>query len=177
MRTVVRYRTVQLPLGYPERIRRLLDAAFDGDFTTEDWRHACGGCHVLTVEGGEVVAHGAVVPRTLEVAGNPIITGYVEAVAVAPTDQRTGLGTMVMTDVAEMVREGYEMGALSTEVHDFYAALGWERWRGPTYVRRGAGMVRTEAEDDGVMVLRFGASKAFDLTAAISCEARRGSDW
>lgn len=82
-----------------------------------------------------------------------------------------------MADVAAVVRDAYEMGALSTEVHDFYAGLGWERWRGPTYVRRGAGLVRTEAEDVGLMVLRFGTSEAVDLTAAISCEARWGSDW
>jgi hypothetical protein len=44
-------------------------------------------------------------------------------------------------------------------------------------VRDGAETIRTEAEDDGVMVLRFGPSAPVDLTAPISCERRRGDDW
>jgi aminoglycoside 2'-N-acetyltransferase I len=174
---VDRYPTVQLPLGYPAQIRRLLDVAFDGDFTTEDWEHATGGCHIVAVEGDGVVAHASVVPRILEVGGRSIHTGYVEAVAVLPTRQGAGIGKALMASVADVVRVAYEMGALSTEVHDFYADLGWERWRGPTYVRRGSGLVRTEDEDDGVMVLRLGTSQDVDVNTAISCEARRGSDW
>ncbi len=69
------------------------------------------------------------------------------------------------------------MGALSTSKQRFYERLGWERWLGPTFVRRGGGVVRTPDEDDGIMVLRFGASREVDRTAAISCEARSGDDW
>jgi hypothetical protein len=55
--------------------------------------------------------------------------------------------------------------------------MGWERWRGPTYVRRGPDLVRSADEDDGVMVLRQGPSQALDLTDAISCPGRAGDDW
>jgi len=61
--------------------------------------------------------------------------------------------------------------------HGFYERLGWERWRGPTFVRHGPELVRTEDEDDGVMVLRFDRSLAVDLSGSISCEARTGDDW
>jgi len=66
---------------------------------------------------------------------------------------------------------------LSTGRHEFYQRLGWERWLGPTFVRRGEALVRTPDEDDGIMVLRFGRSRDTDLTAPIACEAREGDDW
>jgi aminoglycoside 2'-N-acetyltransferase I len=75
------------------------------------------------------------------------------------------------------VRESFELGGLSTAHHHFYERLGWERWQGPTYVRDGDDVIRTEEEDDGVMVLRFGPSATIDLTAPITCEARPGDDW
>jgi len=48
---------------------------------------------------------------------------------------------------------------------------------GPTFVRSGSEVIRTEDEDDGVMVLRFGPSEVVDLTAPLSCQSRRGDDW
>ena len=70
------------------------------------------------------------------------------------------------------------LGALSTGAHAFYGRLGWERWRGPTYVRTSGGAIeRTEDEDDGVMVLRFGPSADLDLTLPICCEDRPGDAW
>ena len=48
---------------------------------------------------------------------------------------------------------------------------------GPTFVRSGAAAVRSEDEDDGIMVLRFGPSAGVDLTEPLSCEARAGDDW
>ncbi len=74
-------------------------------------------------------------------------------------------------------RAEFEFGALSTGRHGFYERLGWERWHGPTFVRHGPELVRTEDEDDGVMVLRFDRSLAVDLSGSISCEARTGDDW
>jgi aminoglycoside 2'-N-acetyltransferase I len=75
------------------------------------------------------------------------------------------------------VRSTFELGVLSTGLWDFYERCGWERWRGPTFVRHGDGIVRTEDDDDGIMVLRFGRSRSADLTAAITCERRAGDDW
>lgn len=66
---------------------------------------------------------------------------------------------------------------LSTSAHAFYEALGWERWQGPTYVRDGETVVRTEDEDDGIMVLRNGPSAGLDLAQALTCDARPGDDW
>ena len=82
-----------------------------------------------------------------------------------------------MNAATDVIRRECELGVLSTSSHDFYGALGWERWRGPTFVRTGGQLVRTEDEDDGIMVLRFGPSQGLDLAAAISCDSRTGDDW
>lgn len=124
-----------------------------------------------------MLAHAAVVPRALEVDGRPLRTGYLEAVATDRSRQGEGLGSLVLADATALVRSEYELGALSSGLHAFYARHGWERWRGPTYARHGAETVRTADDDDGVMVLRFGPSAAIDLTAPLSCEGRRGDDW
>jgi aminoglycoside 2'-N-acetyltransferase I len=158
-------------------IRRLAEAAFAGNFSEADWEHARDGWHVFAVVDGLVVAHAAVVARDLEVGGQPRRAGYVEAVATAPNRQREGLGSIVMAEVGALLRSRYEFGALATGRHAFYERLGWERWQGPTFVRRGEEAVRTAHDDGAVMVLRFGSSEELDLTAPISCEARTGDHW
>ena len=158
-------------------IHALLLEAFEGDFDDADWEHALGGTHVVALDGSVLVAHASVVARVLEVDGVPFRTGYVEAVAVSPSRHGEGIGSLVMHDVAEIVTSEFELGGLGTGRHSFYERVAWERWQGPTFVRRGSELMRTEEDDDGVMVLRFGPSSTVDLTAAISCEARPGDDW
>jgi aminoglycoside 2'-N-acetyltransferase I len=158
-------------------VRGLLEQAFAGDFSPADWEHALGGWHVVAADGGRIVAHAAVVPRILEVEGRAWHAGYVEAVVTVTERQREGLGSAVMTEVGELLRREFELAALATGRHPFYERLGWERWQGPTFVRRDESRVRTEADDDAVMVLRFGPSMGVDLTAPISCEARSGDHW
>ena len=158
-------------------VRRLLVKAFAGDFSDEDWGHTVGGWHVVVSDGGVVVAHAAVVPRVLHVDGAPVRAGYVEGVATAAGRRREGLGSRAMVAAGAVVRRSFELGALSTACHAFYQRLGWERWEGPTFVRRGDEEIRTEDEDDGIMVLRFGPSAGLDLRSAMACEGRAGDDW
>ena len=158
-------------------LHRLLWDAVDGDFSEDDWHHTLGGCHVVALDGEALVSHAAVVPRTIRADDRAFRAGYVEGVATRPDRQRQGLGAAVMAEVATVLRTQFELGVLSTSSHAFYERLGWERWQGPTFVRTGGRLVRTEDEDDGVMVLRFGPSQETDLTAAISCDSRRGDDW
>ena len=153
--------TAQLTDADRAAIRQLLDEAFDGDFSDDDWAHALGGWHaVIAAEGaGAVLAHASVVERRIAVGARVFRAGYVEAVAVAPAHQRLGLGSAVMTALAEVIDARFELGVLSSGEWGFYERLGWERWRGPTYVRTTTGeQVRTEDDDDGVMVLRTGPS-------------------
>ena len=176
MAAIRTFTTAEAPAGVLAEIRELMDAVFD-DFTDADWAHTVGGVHAVAIDAGAVVAHASVVPRVLEVAGRPLRTGYVEGVGTATTHRSAGLGSRVMTEIGTVIRAEYELGALGTGAYDFYAGLGWERWRGPTYVRRGAETIRTPDDDDAIMVLRFGPSRDADLTAPLSCEARSGDDW
>ncbi|MBA2529910.1 MAG: GNAT family N-acetyltransferase [Euzebyales bacterium] len=160
-----------------KQIRRILDDAFAGEFSDDDWEHTLGGLHVVVMESDTPLAHAAVVARTLEVDGRPLRTGYVEGVATVANRHGEGLGSLAMSQAMHVLRAEFELGALSTSRHGFYERLGWERWRGPTFVRHGRELVRSEGEDEGVMVLRFGHSLQLDLDAPISCEARTGDDW
>jgi aminoglycoside 2'-N-acetyltransferase I len=157
--------------------RRLMDLAFD-DFTDDDWSHALGGWHAVIGSGEGVVAHAAVVPRAIVVGGREYRAGYVEAVAVQPDLQGTGLGTGVMAAIDDLIRTQFQLGVLSTGEWHFYERLGWERWRGPAFVRmRDGQLVRAADEDDGVMVLRCAATADIDPTAPIACDERSGDSW
>jgi aminoglycoside 2'-N-acetyltransferase I len=169
-------RTAELSVSRLAAVRALLLDAFDGEFTEEDWQHTIGGWHVI-VGDEQPLAHAAVVPRVLEVGAAALRTGYVEAVATAPARQREGLGARAMREVDRLLRSEFELGALSTSEHGFYERSGWERWRGPTFVRHGDTRRRTADEDDGIMVLRFGATLSLDLGQPICCERREGDDW
>ncbi|CAN5268768.1 aminoglycoside N-acetyltransferase AAC(2')-Ic [soil metagenome] len=158
-------------------IRRLMDEAFEGDFTDDDWDHTCGGWHAVVIDGREVASHAAVVGRTLHLAGRPIRAGYVEGVATSPRQRAMGFGSLAATEIAAVIRHRFEVGALSTGAHRFYERLGWERWQGPTFARTGSVVTRTEEDDDTIMALRFDAGATIDLTASLSCEARSGDDW
>jgi aminoglycoside 2'-N-acetyltransferase I len=170
-----------LTVGEIATIRALLLAAFGSDeeeaFTDDDWDHSVGGTHFVLDLDGEIVAHASVVERALHVAGVPLSTGYVEAVATAPDHQGAGLGSLVMTDAAALISDRFELGALGTGRLHFYERLGWQRWQGPTYVRTEDGPLRTPDEDGYILVLPTPSSPALDLSAPISCDWRPGDVW
>jgi aminoglycoside 2'-N-acetyltransferase I len=169
------------PALSPERlaeVRALLDRAFDGDFSDDDWEHTLGGVHVIvTGEDDEVVSHAAVVPRTIMIGETEYEAGYVEGVATHPSYRRSGLATAAMEEIDRVLGSVFDVGVLSTGSPGFYARLGWERWKGPTFVRAGDALTRTEDEDDGIMVRRVGPTVGIDLTLRIVCDARSGDAW
>lgn len=168
--------TAALDAATRAELDRLWTAAF-ADWTDDDAAHARGGLHALARDDGAVVAHAAVVPRTLLVGGEPWAVGYVEGVATLPARQGEGLGSAVVAAIGDALRARWPLGALSTGAHPFYARLGWERWHGASYVVRDGALVRTEDDDDGLMVLRHGPSAGLDLALPIACEDRPGDPW
>jgi aminoglycoside 2'-N-acetyltransferase I len=160
-------------------LRRLLFDAFGGRFDEHDWDHTLGGVHVLVLEEGEMVAHGAVVGRSL-VAGERLLeTGYVEGVATRADRRRRGLSGLVMREVGRVVEHGFQLGGLAdgSGIPGFYQRFGWERWQGPTFVAAPEGRVRTAEDDGGVLVLRTPATGELDLTAPLTCDWRAGDVW
>ena len=169
--------TDSLSTSLLQEVRGLLDAAFEGDFTDEDWHHAVGGVHVWTAGPMGIVSHGSVVPRSLVCDGQVLQVGYVEAVATAPSLRRQGHGRAVMGQIGALIRDRYALGVLSTGSHSFYEALGWERWRGPTFVDGPGGRQRTPDDDGSVMIFRTPRTPPLDLEGEIVCDWRTGDVW
>jgi aminoglycoside 2'-N-acetyltransferase I len=170
-------RTDELSGEELRRLRAVLNDAFDGSFSEDDWEHTVGGLHVLVQEDDVVVAHAAVVPRTLVAGPRSLSTGYVEGVATRRDRRHHGYATRAMRTAGSIITRDYELGALSTGVPDLYTPLGWVSWHGPTYVNSPAGRFRTADEDDGVMVLRTARTQEIDLTADLTCDWRAGDVW
>ncbi len=178
--TVRRAATRQLAANEVEALRRLMATAWEGEdgaFADSDWEHVTGGIHVLVEDPGEILSHGSVVERTLEIDGVALRTGYVEAVATWPRHQRRGYASLVMEEIGDVIRADYPLGALSTPVPEFYERLGWERWLGPTWVRTATGTQRTPDDDGGIMILRTPTSPELDVSGTIMCEWRDGDVW
>jgi aminoglycoside 2'-N-acetyltransferase I len=157
--------------------RALLDQAFEGDFTDDDWEHALGGIHALVWDGGELIAHASLVQRRILHRGRALRAGYVEAVGVRPDRRGRGHGAAVMEALEQVLRGAYELGALSAtdDGLGFYAARGWKRWRGPTSALTPAGIARTENDDGSVHVLPL--TVALDLDGELTCDWRDGEVW
>ena len=158
-----------------------MSVAFGADeeerFSDDDWQHALGGVHFVLELDGEIVAHAAVVERQIRAGDQAFRTGYVEAVATDPARQGVGLGSIVMTDVTEYVRERFDLGGLGTGRQSFYGRLGWRIWAGPSSVRTADGDQPTPCDDGFIMVLSTPTTPPLDLAAPISCDWRLGDAW
>ncbi|MFN7920135.1 MAG: GNAT family N-acetyltransferase [Bryobacteraceae bacterium] len=160
-------------------IRAMLDEAFAGDFSDDDWDHALGGVHYwIEADDGAIVCHGSVIERTLVCGDRRYRTGYVEAVATAPHLHRRGYASEVMRCIGAQVRQGFEVGALSTGAPGFYARLGWELWRGPVMAATETGAIESMPDEEGgIMILRTAATIDLDLDACIVADWRTGDVW
>ena len=157
--------------------RALLYDVFQDDMSEHDWEHSLGGVHSLAWEDGQLVGHAAVVQRRLLHGGRALRTGYVEGVAVRASRRRRGYGAAMMEALERVVRGAYEVGALSAtdEGARFYAARGWELWRGPTSALTPSGIERTAENDGSVYVLPVTAR--LDPSGELTCDWRDGEVW
>jgi aminoglycoside 2'-N-acetyltransferase I len=157
--------------------RELLYAVFGDEMTEDAWDHALGGVHALVWDGSELIAHASVVQRRLLHRGRALRTGYVEGVAVRADRRGEGHGAVLMESVERVVRGAYELGALgATEAAlGFYAARGWQQWRGRTFALTPSGITRTEDDDGGIYVMPVSA--ALDLDGELTCDWRDGEVW
>jgi aminoglycoside 2'-N-acetyltransferase I len=169
--------TADLDAATRAAVRAMLDDAFDGDFSDQDWEHALGGMHALAWDGDELAGHASVVQRRLLYGGRALRAGYVEAVGVRSDQRRRGHGAALMEAIERVIRGAYELGALaSTEVGAaLYVARGWQRWEGPTSVLSPDGIARTRDNDDAIYVLPV--ATPLDRSAALVADWRDGDAW
>ncbi|MFD3356997.1 GNAT family N-acetyltransferase [Streptomyces fradiae] len=143
--------TYELSPAVLASIRALLEDAFDGDLSEEDWEHGLGGVHAYAEDGaGRIVAHGSVVMRRVVHAGRAHRVGYVEAVGVRADRRRQGLGSRVMAVLEEVLDGAYDFGALSASDAGvlLYRSRGWHLWNGRIEAYGPHGVVRMADEED-----------------------------
>ncbi|MFK3730787.1 GNAT family N-acetyltransferase [Streptomyces sp. NPDC088090] len=157
-------------------LRALLDSAFGGDFSAEDWDHALGGVHAWIEDERGPVAHGAVVQRRVLHRGRSHRTGYVEGVAVRADARRRGLGGAVMGALERVIDATHAFGALSAsdEGAALYRGRGWRVWGGRIEVLGPGGIVRLPEEEGGVLVRPAGALALPDPGAPLVFDWRDG---
>ncbi|GAA2343464.1 aminoglycoside 2'-N-acetyltransferase [Streptomyces caniferus] len=157
--------------------RALLYDVFD-DMTAEDWEHSLGGLHALVHEDGELIGHAAVVQRRLLHGGRALRCGYVEGVAVRADRRGRGHGAALMDVLERVVRGGYDLGALGAaeEAAPFYAARGWQLWRGRSWALTPDGIRRT-ADEDGCLYVLPTAAAPLQLDTDLTCDWRDGDLW
>src|ERR671929_2150765 len=135
--------TADLDAATLDAARRLLEAAFEGDFAPDDWEHALGGIHALVWEDGELAGHGSVIQRRLLHGGRALRGGHVEGVGVLERRRRRGHGAALMGALERVIRGAYDLGALGStdEGAAFYAARGWRAGQGPTWAMTPDGLI------------------------------------
>ncbi|MFF5479424.1 GNAT family N-acetyltransferase [Streptomyces sp. NPDC012935] len=157
-------------------IRALLDDAFEGDFSDEDFEHGLGGVHALVQDdAGRIVAHGSVIMRRVRYRDRWLRVGYVEAVAVRPDARRAGFGGRVMTELERVIDRAYDAGMLSAsdEGAALYAARGWEVWRGRVCALGPEGVVHLP-DEEGTTFVRPALAGALDPACELVFDWRDG---
>ncbi|MFE6687323.1 GNAT family N-acetyltransferase [Streptomyces sp. NPDC057743] len=168
--------TADLDTATLNAARILLYDVFD-DMTPEDWEHALGGLHALVHEDGELIGHAAVVQRRLLHNGRALRCGYVEGVGVRADHRGRGHGAALMNALERVIRNAYDLGALSAadDAAAFYAARGWQPWRGRSWTLTPTGPRRTPNEDGTLYVLP--SSVPLTPEADLTCDWREGDVW
>ena len=134
-------------------IRDFLNEAYEGDFDDVDFENALGGLRFIGLKSGKTIAHASVVERSISLDGTRWFVAYIEAVAVASDFRRQGIGRQLVQQVTDFCFSNYEVAMLSTGEHGFYEQLGWVRLEVESFVETRDGLVRTEDDDDCLMLL------------------------
>jgi aminoglycoside 2'-N-acetyltransferase I len=179
-----RVQTAQTDELDPERfaeITEVCEAAFGTPFAPV-WDRVGPGLHVTAEVDGRIAAHAMIVDRPLYFEHETdvgIDTGYVENVATHPDLQGHGHAAAVMREINRILHDEYALGGLITTKNAFYAKIGWETWRGPSWVRMADGQRIRSADHDGqIMILRTSRTPArLDVAGAVAVDWRPGTAW
>ena len=132
--------------------------------------------HLLGFYKHTVVCHALWVTRHLQAGTNPIMhTAYVEAVATDADYRKRGFASAIMKRVIGEIQD-YDLAALSPSNVAFYERLGWERWRGPLFIRKNDNLIPSVDEEE-VMIFRLPKTPVLDIHAPLSAEWRAGELW
>ncbi|MFF7179063.1 GNAT family N-acetyltransferase [Streptomyces sp. NPDC008121] len=174
--TVTTAATHELGPARLRAVRRMLDAAFEGGFSDEDFDHALGGVHAWIEDEHGIAAHGSVVMRRVLHRGRSHRVGYVEGVGVRADRRRQGLGGEVMARLERVVDGAYAFGALSAsdEGAALYRARGWVLWGGRIEVLGPGGIVPLPDEEDSTFLRPAAGARLPDPAAPLTFDWRDG---
>lgn len=162
-----------------EAARAMTFAAFESEFTDDDWGHGLGGLHAIARDRSTIIGHAALVQRHLLHRGRGLRAGYVEAVAVHADHRREGVGDQLLNAVEAATTRAYDLGVLSaTEIGlPFYESRHWQPWRGRLRAFTPDGVVPTPDDEGSVLVFGVADSDGIDLDASLTCDFRDGDLW
>ncbi len=133
--------------------------------------------HVLVYADGRLVGHALWLDRRMRVGGGPWQrAAYIEGVATHPDYRGRGVGSAVMRRIAQGI-VGYDFGALSPAVPEWYERLGWVRWQGPLLIEKDDVVEETTDPDELVMIYRTPRTGELDLTTTLTGEWRPFEQW
>ena len=167
---------VDLNQSIEAELLELMNDAFEGDLSEEDWQHTYGGIRFMGYLNDELIGHGAVILRSMKVDGDEIKVGYVEAIAIDPRHWRQGYGSRLISEITLYCRSKFSFSMLSTSEKAFYRKYGWMDFEGESYVSQAEVEVRSKEEDEGLMYL-FGRNEIARVPRKIVCESRSGDAW
>lgn len=117
-------------------LRGLFDSEYFADFGRWDpeqpYGYAPHEVHVVARSVGRIVGHVGWARREISVGSRTVMIGGVGGVLASTAERGSGLGTLLMTRVAQAMREWrdhVEFGYLGCreEVVPFYVSCGWSR--------------------------------------------------
>lgn len=131
--------------------------------------------HVLGYADGRLVSHALWLDRPLRIGEGPWRnSAYVEGVATHAKYRERGYGSAVMRRLQAEIA-GYDLGALSPAVPEWYTRLGWEQWQGPLLILQDGQTLATPNEC--VMIFRTPRTGTLDLQAPLMGEWRPFEVW
>jgi GNAT superfamily N-acetyltransferase len=146
-----------------------------------DYRYYMALCpdrnHVLGELDGQLVAHALWLDRPMRIGGGPWrVAAYIEGVATHAEQRKAGYGAAVMRRIAQEIQP-YAFGALSPAVPEWYAKLGWLRWRGPLLIEKDGVIDASTPQDEIVMLYPTRETGSVDFTASLTGAWRPFEPW
>jgi aminoglycoside 2'-N-acetyltransferase I len=169
--------TEQLSEEELDELKAMLKAVFGTErYTDESWEHCLGGIHYLLRYGDRLVAHGALVPRYLRQGGRVLRGVYGESMATLNDWRNFGFGSAIVAMATAEIRRNYDIGVFAASRYGFYQRLGWDKWRGPTFVETEHG-IEPKGPDRGAVMFRLPDHSTVDPDADLTTISRSGDDW
>jgi aminoglycoside 2'-N-acetyltransferase I len=158
-------------------LKAMLTSVFGEErYTEEAWEHCLGGVHYLLRYGDQLVAHGALVPRDLRQGGKVLHGVYGESMATLKDWRRRGFGSVIVAMATAEIRRNYDIGVFAASKYEFYQRLGWQKWRGPTFVETEHG-IEAKGPERGAVMFRLPDNSDVDPDADLTTLSRSGDDW